>query len=556
MANGSPWMTSLGGRLAILLAGFIVLATVGVVAREYRVGQERLVAETHRALESVVDVAAERLTASLRQRERLARLWAEMETSQDLAVDDIDKRVAESLAELAATLGGGTEAAAVDVRGARVLAASDPGRLDPATRTPLPGWVRATLGTVPAGVHLRSDGVVATADVRSRVDATPLGRIVLWTPLPAFLRAELPLDLSTTRLEDEEDHVLYRGDALDDDPSAWLWGTRTAATAAGPLRISTGRARADVVRALAASGRQLLTLAALFLLLALPAALLVSRSATSSLGRLTVAARELDAQRPGPLPTPSRWAPAEVRVLADAMGQMLERLEGARAELARTESLAAMGVLTKSLAHEIRTPLSVLKAGTEMLDRSAGTGPREREVTQMLQAEVGRLARLADDLLVFGRPSTPAPRAVDLEGVASAALAVLASDAEEKGVRLALSGGPTPAHADPDLLRQVVVNLVSNAIRACSAGGSVTVHVTSDPAGARLVVEDDGAGIAPDRLDEIWKPLVTTHRAGSGLGLPIVRQLVEAHGGRVEVRSTLGRGTRMIVTLPHEGTNA
>jgi signal transduction histidine kinase len=95
-----------------------------------------------------------------------------------------------------------------------------------------------------------------------------------------------------------------------------------------------------------------------------------------------------------------------------------------------------------------------------------------------------------------------------------------------------------------------MLNLLTNGIRACEGGGRVTMRARPEGDRALLEVEDDGAGIAPERLDEIWKPLVTTHRSGSGLGLPIVRQLVEAHAGTIEVRSAPGEGTRMRITLP------
>jgi signal transduction histidine kinase len=278
------------------------------------------------------------------------------------------------------------------------------------------------------------------------------------------------------------------------------------------------------------------------------------RSATRGLGRLTRAARELDPHDPVPLPTMSRWAPDEVRVLGDAMAAMVERLERASEELAKSESLAAIGVLTKSLAHEIRTPLAVLRAGTEMLLRSPAAGPREREVSEMLQAEVERLSRLVDDLLIFGRPSPPVLGDMDLHRVADDALYALEATASEKSVDLVLEGGEAFMRGDADQLRQVVVNLVSNGVRACQEGGRVLVTTALEDGSVVLDVEDNGEGIPPDRLDEIWRPLVTTNRSGTGLGLPIVRQLVEAHGGHVEVKSTPGEGTRMRVVLPADAT--
>lgn len=553
-AGALAWPGSLAGRLAILLTGFILIATVVVVVREYRVGGERLVAETQQILAGRASVAADRLEGSLAERERLVALWATLETSQDLAVDDVDKRVSSSLEDLATTLGGGTEAVAVRP-GGRLLSASDPARLVDAPQ-PLPPWVEVALTRPEPGITLAAapppGAVVTTADVISNVDGGTLGRIVVWTPLARFLSTAIPLELATTALSTGDGITLARGHDLSGPEEDYLWARDTARTVAGVVRVDVGRRRAELARSLRASGRQLVTLAGLFLLLAVPAALLVVGSGTSGLRRLTRAARELDARHPAPLPPVSAWAPAEVRVLGDAMESMVERLERAREELARSESLAAVGMLTKSLAHEIRTPLSVLRAGTEMLQRSAQAGPREREVGEMLQAEVERLARLMDDLLVFGRPSPPDPHDVDLADVAADALALLGDDAADNGVVVTFEGEAAPLRADPDQLRQIVVNLVTNGVRACERGGSVRMRTGRSEATAFLEVEDDGVGIPPERLDEIWKPLVTTHRSGSGLGLPIVRQLVEAHGGRVEVHSAPGEGTRMRVILPTE----
>lgn len=547
-----PWLGSLAGRLAILLTGFIVAATAAVVVREYGVGEERLVAETLHALEAQAVVAAHRLEASLAERARMVALWSALETSQDLAVDDVDKRLSESLAELVAALGDGTEAVAAR-EGGPVLAASDPARIGAVGRS-LPRFVSEALGADLPGLMLHGapgeGAVVATADVMSSVDGSVLGRIVVWTPLERFLSSALPLELDAVELVRPDGSVLVHGERLGDTDDAYLWGAHPAETVAGTLRVAVGRPRAEVVAALRASGRQLVTLAALFLLLAVPSALAVVWSATSGLARLTRAARELDARHPAPLPPPSEWAPDEVRVLAEALSSMVARLGQAREELARSESLAAVGMLTKSLAHEIRTPLSVLRAGTEILARAPHAGPREKEVSAMLEAEVERLARLVDDLLVFGRPSPPVLRDTDLLEVCGRAVDALAGDAGEVGVSLALEGEACPLRADPDQLRQVLLNLLTNGIRACEGGGRVVVRVRPEGGRALLEVEDDGVGIAPERLEEIWKPLVTTHRAGSGLGLPIVRQLVEAHGGAIEVRSAPGDGTRMRITLP------
>jgi len=553
------WTGTLAGRLAGILSTFMIVATGAVVVREYRVGRERLVAEATRTLADRASLAAERLAASLEERVRLVALWAGLETAQDLAVDDVDLRLSASLADLVRTLADGSEAVGVRPDGV-VLSASDPARLE-GSAPPLPRPVRRALRAPNPGLHLVGGGsstagfVIVTQDVVSRTDGSRLGRIEVWTPLDRFIERALPLEVDQLVVRGPDGAVLFRGATAVADAGHGLSAEHTGATRAGTLTLSVTRNLAGITRELRSRARQLLTLALLFLALALPGTLLVVRSATASLAALTRAARAMDATHPQPLPPPPPWAPTEVRVLAEAIGLMIERLEHAREALSRSESLAAIGMLTKSLAHEIRTPLSVLRAGAEVLVRSPAISgrEREREVSEMLQVEVERLARLVDDLLVFGRPSPPLVRETDLRDIASEALDMLARPTAEAGVTLQLTGGPVALRGDPDQLRQVALNLVSNAIRACEVGGTVTVRTSAENGMAALDVEDDGCGIEPERLEEIWQPLVTTHRSGSGLGLPIVKQLVEAHEGHVEVASTPGEGTRMCVRMPLNG---
>ena len=529
----------------------MIVATGIVVAREYAAGEQRLTTETTESLLVRATVAADRLEAALAERARMVTLWATLETSQDLAFDDVDTRLSATLQGLMGAFGDGSDAVAV--RDGVILSSSDPARLGPGAPS-LPPAVREAVARPAAGVvvarGVEPGWVVATADVQSVLDGRTLGRLVVWTPLDRFLSNALPLDVDVASFARPDGEVIALGEAVRGPEDDFLWSRHLAHTAAGDVIVSMGRPRADIVAGLRSTLRQLVTLAALVLLLALPATILVVRSATASLGRLTRAARELDPARPDPLPRPSRWAPSEVRVLADALSGMVTRLEEARAEVARAESLAAVGVLTKSLAHEIRTPLSVLRGGTEILARSSAPGSREAEITDMLSSEVARLSRLMDDLLVFGRPSPPVPRETDARAICRDALDALGADAADADVTLRLEGESVPLRADPDQLRQIVVNLVSNGVRACEGGGTVLVSVGTRDGRAVLDVSDDGAGIPADRLDEIWTPLVTTHRRGNGLGLPIVRQLVEAHGGVIHVQSTPGSGTRMRVELP------
>ncbi len=239
----------------------MVLATVAVAVREYRVGRERLVDETYHTLQVNAGVAAERLGAALAERARLTSVWAGLETSQDLAVDDVDKRLSGSLAELAGMLDENTQAVAMRLPD-RLLSASDPARLA-GTAPPLPAVVLHAVDAPRPGLTVHGSGsgsgsgdgtLVSTADVVSRVDGGVLGRVAVWTPLERFLAGALPLELRTLELRDASGAVLFRGADVRGSVDDYLWARDTTETVAGPLSVGVARARAEVTAELRASG--------------------------------------------------------------------------------------------------------------------------------------------------------------------------------------------------------------------------------------------------------------------------------------------------------------
>ena len=246
-----------------------------------------------------------------------------------------------------------------------------------------------------------------------------------------------------------------------------------------------------------------------------------------------------------------RGAPREVHVLAGALQEMVERLERSRHELARQESLASVGAMAAVLAHEIRTPLAVLRGSADMLQKRLADDARGRELVALLQEETDRLSRLASDLLVFARPRPPERAPADLADVAARAASMLVDRYRGADVRLEVATLPAPVRADADQLGQAALNLLGNALEVSRTGTRVRLETGAAAGLAWLRVADEGPGIPPENLERIWLPFFTTRRGGTGLGLPIVRQIVEAHGGRAEVE-TSPAGTRISLVLPQE----
>lgn len=224
---------------------------------------------------------------------------------------------------------------------------------------------------------------------------------------------------------------------------------------------------------------------------------------------------------------------------------------------ANAEALNAMAPLALGLAHEIRNPLNAAVLELHLLGRAIdriddpAAGPPMRRRVEIVVGEVRRLERLLTEFLELARPRAPQREPVDLGQVAADVLdleseAITRSDVQ---VTRALEPGAM-ALGDVEKLKQVVLNLVVNAIDAMPEGGSLRAEVARDEGEVRLVLTDTGKGVDARILAEIFDPFFTTKPAGTGLGLAIVQKLVAQHGGRVTLASRPGEGTTVTVALP------
>ena len=244
----------------------------------------------------------------------------------------------------------------------------------------------------------------------------------------------------------------------------------------------------------------------------------------------------------------------------DEYGKLASAFNAMSGELERAE--ATRRSLTADIAHELRTPLAIVRGKLDYLQERGETV--EPEQLLPLQDELIRLSRLVDDLhrvsLAEAKKLPLDIRAVDLPALLDRVAERAELEAESKGVRLTVEAADAlpAAEVDPNRMTQVFLNLVMNALRHTPSGGTVAIRISADrPAGMLVVaVEDTGTGIAPEHLpfifDRFYRADADRSRSGGGmgLGLAIAKAFVLAHGGTIEAESELGRGTRMIVSVP------
>lgn len=221
--------------------------------------------------------------------------------------------------------------------------------------------------------------------------------------------------------------------------------------------------------------------------------------------------------------------------------------------LIRADRLAALGELTAGVAHEVRNPLGIIRASVQLVEDVHADPQRVREATRVIKQEIDRLDKVIKALLDFGRPSAPTLRPTNIEDVIADVVLFTRRFAGQAQVDIQTEyAASTPfVSGDADQLKQVFVNLVSNAVQAMEeSGGTIKVRVWDDDGFVFVSVADTGRGIPAEDLGKIFDPFYSTRDDGTGLGLTIVHRIVDQHGGRIDVESSPGSGTRFTVALP------
>ncbi len=221
--------------------------------------------------------------------------------------------------------------------------------------------------------------------------------------------------------------------------------------------------------------------------------------------------------------------------------------------LQRASKLSSLGTLAAGIAHEIRNPLVAVKTFLDLLPSRLDDRDFVLKFRELSQSELRRVTDLISELLTLGKSTTAERRVVELQTSIEPVVRLMEAPARKREVDIVIDLPRTlPAvWADADQVKQIVLNLLLNAIEASPPGRSVRLEGHVGAGGAVvLAIRDEGSGIAPEHLESIFEPFFTTKESGTGLGLPLVHQMVVEHGGEITVESELGRGTTFRVSLP------
>ena len=229
----------------------------------------------------------------------------------------------------------------------------------------------------------------------------------------------------------------------------------------------------------------------------------------------------------------------------------LERIK-LKEELSRAEHLSSLGEMVAGVSHEIRNPLGIIKSSAELLKKKESKKNSSTTIPEIIVEEAGRLNNIITDFLNFAKPKTPNFASCDVEEVLEKNISLYSSQSEDQNCSIFkhFEQNLPKILADADMLYQVFLNILINAMQAMPGGGEISVKTESNDNGVTIFFEDNGEGISEDIFEKIWTPFYTTKEKGTGLGLGIVKSIIKAHSGEVYVKNRPQGGARVAIKLP------
>jgi two-component system sensor histidine kinase HydH len=241
----------------------------------------------------------------------------------------------------------------------------------------------------------------------------------------------------------------------------------------------------------------------------------------------------------------------KIEETAARLSETYQQLQKSAEQLRRADRLSALGELSAGLAHEIRNPLSALDGAVQILRRPQLPEPSRQEFAAMAEKEVSRLNRLLGNFLEFARPHAPQRTLIESTLLLESVRDLAGETAKMARVTIRISVEQIPqVFVDAEQIKQVLLNLVLNAVQAMPSGGEIVLRCRQESRSVLLEVADQGVGIPEENMERIFDPFFTTRSGGTGLGLSIAYQMIHRHQGHLSVTKNSGPGMTFVVRLP------
>jgi len=578
-----------------LLVAFLGLglgASILLTALAFVKARSTLRAEIDRTVLTGADALGAEIDRMIFERLQNAAIWSRLDIMQDIQIRDIDKRLSRFLADLKRGYGDVYVDLSCTDQTRQIVASSDPALIGttPAAATP---WLRMTFSDAPLTVSLdrtqKIDVLIevpvpsATAggalgvlrlrldwmDIENLLDRTvgESGRMVilldgegraigasksLRNRPPAALDAVAPWRFPASRVAQRNGAPLVDGDVI-------VGSARLAAVAQSPDLGWTVLVVQPVAQALAPVQRMalmFLLLLSAIALLTVAVALWVSHAIARPIVALTGLAREYVHTRV--LQAPASGGVGEVAELSNAFVRMVRDIDLSQKKLIRASKLAVVGEMSSVIAHEVRTPLGIIRSSAQVLGREPGIGAEGRELAGFIESETERLNRLVSAMLDSARPRTPIYSMLDIHELLKRAAALLGRQLADRGISVSFDLRATNPNVecDEEQMTQVILNIMMNALQVLDRGGRIELRTRDSGNALAIDVADNGPGIAPHERAQVFDAFFFKREGGVGLGLAIVQQIVQAHGGSIEVAESEQAGALFQIRIPRQRSEA
>lgn len=537
--------------LAFLLAGILPAMLVSILS--FSQVRDVLNNEVKRDLQTLSASMASDVERMMFERVQNVHSWSQLDIMQDVHIGDVDKRLSDFLQDTQSSYQQEYRALHVqDLQGV-VVASSDATLLSKTVTLPA-AWFKVNVAGKSLTLSVIEHGSLhISQDIMDANSGLAIGRLVAvfnWQVVQKLLNDAVNQQASAALLDDQG-RILAATSG---------WGKKgytlhVSHRLHGKMVLPGWAVHIEKLHALAVAPVHRLGYVFLALLLAaLIFSLLLVRpigqAITQPLAQLTGFVRHFHQQKDLTLP---KAGPPELQELSLAFEKMMADLEKSQAQLTRAAKLAVVGEMAAAMSHEVRTPLGIMRSSADVLLREPQLSADGREVLGFIISETERLNQLVSTLIDAARPRLPNLNPVDLTRLLRHVMALLHSQAQAKSISLIFDETATVMMlADQDQMTQVLMNLLMNAIQILPTHGKVVLHLSETADQVTLTVEDDGPGIQVDNQAQVFEPFFTQRAGGVGLGLAVVRQIVQAHHGDIRYAPSQFGGAAFIMTFPRD----
>lgn len=536
--------------LAFLLVGLLPAMLISFLS--FYQARAVLKKELTRDMQTLSQTVANDVNRMIFERVQNVASWSQLAIMQEILVEDVDKRLSIFLEELNVSYDGiYREIYVVDANN-KIVASSDPQQLNLAANLYTP-WFGYGLGDNRVQFYVIKNNVLAISqDILNNNSNQVVGQLVAefnWQQVQNLLNTAVTKPASAALLT-EKNTVLAATKNWNTNAGYEMRATSHVSSASLTPKwlVRVEKLHSVAIAPVHRLGYVFLALLATTLILATALIIPIAQAITQPLAKLTAFVRSFKQEHLAETP---KSGPPEIQELGVAFEDLMQNLVKTQDNLTRAAKLAVVGEMAAAMSHEIRTPLGILRSSADLLLREPKLTSDGREVLGFIISETERLNKLVSTLIDASRPRALVFMKLDIAQLIRNTTALLRTQAEAKNIVLSVESTElVMLGVDADQMTQVLMNLLMNAIQILPTGGKVNVRLYQEQDMALIEIADDGPGITMENQAKIFEPFFTQRAGGVGLGLAIVRQIVEAHQGEITCSSSQSGGARFTISLP------